>query len=116
GGRSRGAGVRGSRLALLPRARELLYDAVVARNELRGVEPVVRLAEELQRRDAVLGQSGPAEGHVQVLRRQPLAELRAEALRIRQSGLGEEGELVAADPRKLVVVRDDGAECIREAA
>src|SRR4029077_12577296 len=53
---------------VLARARHLRDDPVVPLNELRGVEAIVGLTEQLRRAEPVFRPGGPAEGHLQILR------------------------------------------------
>src|SRR5205807_794264 len=99
---------------LLTRCGQLLDDAVIAFDELGRVETVVRLAEELERADAVVRQRGPAEGHVQLFGRERRAQLRAQFGGLAHARSGEDRELVAADARQLVAGADRLPESVGE--
>jgi len=81
---------------------QLRDDPVVPLNELRGVEAVVGLAEQLHRAEPVFRPGGPAKGHLQILRFEVGTELRAEFRGACQSSFDEDRELVTADARQLV--------------
>ena len=89
---------------------------MVPRDELRGVEAVVRLPEELERCDAVVRQRSPAERHVQVLSREALPQTRAERRRVVSAGVCQQRELVTTDPRELVVRAETAPESIGQAS
>ena len=98
----------------MTRCGELLDDAVVALDHLRRVETVVRLAEQLDRADSVLGRRGPAEGHVELVGCENVAQPHAELCSFGDSRTGEDRELVAAHTCKLVGGLDRSGQRIGE--
>ena len=100
----------------MSRGRELLDHAVVPCDQLRRVEAVVGLAKELERADPVFRRSGPPEADRQPVGSEIAAEPRAELRRLGDVRVGEDCELVAADPRQFVARAERARECVGQAA
>ena len=79
-------------------------------------QAVVGLAEQLERRDAVVPQCSPAERHVQILRREPVAEAAATVGRVGCRPGREDRELVASNARELVAGRERRRKRVGQAA
>src|SRR5438105_13618926 len=95
---------------------ECLDRATIPAEELGAEQPVVGLAEELERRHAVVRHRGPPEAHVVSLRRQKSAKARAELRRAVESPVREHAELVAADARDLAARTDRRANDLPDGA
>jgi undecaprenyl-phosphate 4-deoxy-4-formamido-L-arabinose transferase len=89
---------------------------VVAGDELRRVEPVVGLAEELERPRAVFRQRRPAERHLQIVVCEAVTEQPAKLGGLVDSAVDENRELVAADAGQLVVGAEGARQRLRDAA
>jgi MFS family permease len=88
------------------RTRQRHHGAAVAAQQLRRVQPVVRLAEELDGPEAVVGAGRPAEAQIEALARQPALEQGADGVRFFDRPGHQHRELVAADSSEVVVGRD----------